>query len=68
MAQTELMKLKPAPGRWVPLENGDDWPENGAVVPLTLYIRRRLRDGDLVPVNEKQDVPEKASAAAKGDK
>jgi len=43
------MTLKLAEGRRVPKEDGSDWPEAGETVPVTAYIRRRLRDGDLVP-------------------
>ncbi len=46
-AMTEK-KLKLAPGRTVPMEDGREWPEGGAMVPVTLYIRRRIADGDLV--------------------
>lgn len=46
-------KLKLAPGRIVPMEDGRDWPEGGATVPVTLYIRRRIADGDLVEVGGK---------------
>ncbi len=42
--------LKLAEGRTVPMEDGRDWPAQGATVDVTLYIRRRLRDGDLVEV------------------
>lgn len=37
-----------AEGRTVPMEDGKDWPAEGATVEVTLYIRRRLADGDLV--------------------
>lgn len=46
-------KLKLAPGRTVPMEDGREWPEGGATVPVTLYIRRRIADGDLVEVGVK---------------
>jgi len=49
-------KLKLAPGRTVPMEDGRDWPEGGATVPVTLYIRRRIADGDLVEVGGKAPV------------
>lgn len=49
-------KLKLAPGRTVPMEDGRDWPEGGATVPVTLYIRRRIADGDLVEVGVKAPV------------
>ena len=46
-------KLVPAKGRAVPFEDGTDWPldEKGrpiaAVVDLTRYYRRRIKDADL---------------------
>ncbi|WP_054310511.1 DUF2635 domain-containing protein [Mesorhizobium sp. 1M-11] len=40
--------LKLAEGRSVPMEDGKAWPAEGATVEVTLYIRRRLTDGDLV--------------------
>lgn len=55
----DMMKLKLAEGRTVPMEDGRPWPAEGAFVKVTLYIRRRLQDGDLVEVIEpkKQAVP-----------
>lgn len=41
-------RLMLAEGRSVPMEDGSAWPAEGATVEVTLYIRRRLRDGDLV--------------------
>ncbi|NKC04287.1 DUF2635 domain-containing protein [Brucella haematophila] len=46
-------KLKLAPGRNVPMEDGRDWPKDGAMVPVTHYIRRRLKDGDLIEIGAK---------------
>lgn len=46
--------LVPAEGRTVPLEDGTPWPtdKKGRPVPLapapSRYIRRRVKDGDLV--------------------
>ena len=67
MADTKKLKL--APGRKVPMEDGSDWPEAGATVELTRYIRRRLKDGDLVEVGAKKaaETP-KAEPVKLGDK
>lgn len=60
-------KLKPADGRTVPMEDGRAWPEGGATVPVTLYIRRRIADGDLVEVGAKSPaVTSNAGAEATG--
>ncbi|MDG9793734.1 DUF2635 domain-containing protein [Brucella anthropi] len=56
-------KLKLAPGRTVPMEDGRDWPEGGATVPVTLYIRRRIADGDLVEAGATSAGGVKAPAA-----
>lgn len=40
--------LKPAPGREVPMEDGRPWPEDGATVEVSRYVRRRIADGDLI--------------------
>ncbi|MGO4558323.1 DUF2635 domain-containing protein [Mesorhizobium sp. 2RAF21] len=45
-------KLKLAEGRSVPMEDGSVWPADGATVEVTLYIRRRLADGDLVAADD----------------
>lgn len=45
MVQKTLMLTD---GRSVPMEDGKDWPAEGATVEVTPYIRRRLADGDLV--------------------
>ena len=44
------MTLIEAPGRTVPQADGQPWPDGGLTVPLpaSTYIRRRLRDGDLI--------------------
>lgn len=51
-------RLMLAEGRSVPMEDGSAWPAEGAPVEVTLYIRRRIRDGDLV------DAPESIAADA----
>ncbi|MDL2401253.1 DUF2635 domain-containing protein [Rhizobium mayense] len=40
--------LKPGPGRTVFQEDGRLWPADGMDAENTLYIRRRLKDGDLI--------------------
>ncbi len=40
--------LKPADGRTVPQPDGRPWPAEGMDADDTLYVRRRLADGDLV--------------------
>lgn len=59
-------KLKLAEGSAVPMEDGSAWPVEGKTVEVTLYIRRRLADGDLVEAEddvpaepERNDPPEK---------
>ncbi|WP_306050098.1 hypothetical protein [Oceaniradius stylonematis] len=58
----EKLRLKPAPGRTVPLEDGSPWPTkpNGrdktpAPVELSvassLYWRRRIRSGDVIDLD-----------------
>lgn len=55
-------KLKCAEGRNVPMEDGRDWPKDGATVPVTHYIRRRIADGDLVEVESKGSATPSAPA------
>ncbi len=50
-------KLKLAEGRSVPMEDGKVWPPEGATVEVTLYIRRRLADGDLVECEPAAPLP-----------
>jgi hypothetical protein len=38
-----------AQGRSVPQEDGSPWPDAGLPDPGTLYVRRRIKDGDLIP-------------------
>lgn len=46
--------LKAAEGRTVDQEDGTPWPPEGLAAPDTLFVRRRLRDGDLVEVDDVQ--------------
>lgn len=52
--------LKAAEGRSVLAEDGTAWPQAGAWADDTLYIRRRLADGDLIeaePARKAKDEP-----------
>ena len=40
--------LKPAEGRTVDQLDGTPWPAEGMEADDSLFVRRRLRDGDLV--------------------
>lgn len=40
--------LKAAEGRLVHQEDGKPWPVEGMAAPSTLFVRRRIADGDLV--------------------
>ncbi|SIQ23892.1 Protein of unknown function [Rhizobium sp. RU35A] len=42
--------LKPAEGRTIDQETGEPWPIDGMDAPDTLFVRRRLIDGDLIEV------------------
>lgn len=48
------MRLKPAPDRWVPQPDGRPWPAEGMLVAVDHYVRRRMRDGDLVVAEDEQ--------------
>ncbi len=53
--------LKAADGRTVDQEDGSPWPIEGMDAPDTLFIRRRLRDGDLIeaePPAAAEPIPE----------
>lgn len=54
--------LKPAEGRTVDQEDGSPWPLDGMDAPNTLFVRRRLRDGDLIDA-ERPVVLEEAPVA-----
>jgi hypothetical protein len=43
--------LKPAPGRHVDQLDGTPWPADGMDAESTLFVRRRLKDGDLIEVD-----------------
>lgn len=45
-------RLKLAEGRSVPMEDGSAWPAEGVGVEDSLYVRRRLRDGDVVEIDD----------------
>lgn len=49
--------LKPADGRTVDQEDGTPWPAEGMPAPDTLFVRRRLRDGDLVEIEPQAEAP-----------
>ncbi len=40
--------LKPAPGRAVYQMDGRPWPADGMDAENSLFVRRRLKDGDLI--------------------
>ncbi|MFC3074690.1 DUF2635 domain-containing protein [Shinella pollutisoli] len=52
--------LKPGPGRTVLQEDGTPWPADGMEAPDTAFVRRRIRDEDLVPAAPKP-APKEAS-------
>lgn len=60
-------KLIPAKGRTVPLDDGAAWPLDdkgkpiARTVELTRFYRRRLKDGDLLLVDE-DEAPAQAEA------
>jgi len=51
--------LKAAEGRTVDQEDGSPWPADGMTAPDTLFVRRRVRDGDLVDADPPADEPAK---------
>lgn len=49
MAGDKHPYLKPAPGRLVFREDGTEWPPEGErASTASKYVRRRIKDGDLV--------------------
>lgn len=53
--------LKPAPGRTVFRENGTLWPVEGEhASTASKYVRRRMKDGDLVEASPPRPVRKKA--------
>lgn len=60
--------LSVAEGLSVPLPDGGAWPAAGAWVEPDQYVRRRLKDGDLVPADPPAETePESPPPAAAGD-
>lgn len=58
--------LKPAEGRTVDQVDGTPWPAGGMDADDTLFVRRRIADGDLVeatPEDAKPDQDEPADAS-----
>lgn len=49
--------LKPGEGRAVLREDGTDWPAEGEEVEETRFVRRRLRDRDLIDATEPDPEP-----------
>ncbi len=72
MAKTHF--LKQGEGRTVRQPDGQPWPADGMAVEETLFIRRRMNDGDLVPADptSAQEAPspidEPAETAKRGRK
>ncbi|MCD2176444.1 DUF2635 domain-containing protein [Rhizobium sp. C1] len=70
MAETKF--LKQGEGRTVRQENGQPWPAEGMEAEDTLYIRRRIRDEDLVPADRPTEpapsIEEPAEIAKRGRK
>jgi hypothetical protein len=55
--------LKPAPGRLVFRENGTEWPPEGeSASTASKYVRRRIKDGDLVEEKAEKPAAEKQVA------
>lgn len=62
--------LKPADGRAVRREDGSPWPVHGDWTATTLFVRRRLADGDLVaadPDVAAHAIAREAEAAAQAE-
>ncbi|MBB3963486.1 DUF2635 domain-containing protein [Rhizobium metallidurans] len=53
--------LKPAEGRTVDQPDGTPWPPEGMEAPDTLFVRRRIADGDLIEA----DVPAEEASTPK---
>lgn len=60
----DMIKLKPGPGLLCRLEDGSGYlAEDGQMVSLNSYYRRRLADGDAVEVKDEPAKPAKAKEA-----
>lgn len=55
--------LKPAPGRAVYQMDGKPWPADGMDAENSLFVRRRLKDGDLVEAERPVAIVEPAAEA-----
>ena len=55
MAKTHF--LKQGEGRTVKQPDGQPWPADGMEVEETLFIRRRIKDGDLVAATPPTSAP-----------
>lgn len=55
--------LKPGEGRAVLREDGTDWPAEGEEVEETRFVRRRLRDRDLIDATEPDPEPDEEPAS-----
>lgn len=55
---SKTLFLKPAPGRSVDRPDTlQPWPEDGMESESTLFVRRRLKDGDLIKAERPADAP-----------
>lgn len=55
--------LKPAPGRAIYQMDGKPWPADGMDAENSLFVRRRLKDGDLVEAERPVAIVEPAAKA-----
>lgn len=55
--------LKPAPGRAVYQMDGKPWPADGMDAENSLFVRRRLKDGDLIEAERPVAIVEPAAEA-----
>lgn len=59
--------LKPAEGRSVYQMDGSLWPEGGMDTETSLFVRRRLKDGDLILAQRPAPVTEAEEPADEPD-
>lgn len=59
----KIKYLKPAPGRAVYQMDGKPWPADGMDAENSLFVRRRLKDGDLVEAERPLAIAETAAEA-----